>query len=229
MAASWTTEPDRQAPAPGTVTVRIGHVVARTDAEGPGSRFAIWAQGCTIRCEGCFNPHLWGTVGGYAVTVDELMDEILVTAADGIIEGVTLLGGEPFDQASGFARLCAQVQAAGLSTVVFTGHTLGTLTGPEAPAGAAELLAVTDLLIDGPYLADRRDMTRPWVGSDNQEFHHLTDRYVHLKDTLGLLPDRVEVRVAANGAVAVNGWTDVDHLDQLLTGTTPTVGRGHIR
>ncbi len=47
--------------------LRIGAVTARTSAEGPGLRFAVWAQGCSIQCLGCFNPHLWGTQGGTTV------------------------------------------------------------------------------------------------------------------------------------------------------------------
>jgi len=44
--------------------VRVARFIARTGAEGPGTRSALWVQGCTIRCPGCFNPHLWGARGG---------------------------------------------------------------------------------------------------------------------------------------------------------------------
>jgi anaerobic ribonucleoside-triphosphate reductase activating protein len=145
------------------------------------------------------------------------------------VEGVTLLGGEPFDQASAFASFACAVRAAGLSVMTFTGHRLEDLIGPHAPEGAESLLAATDLLVDGPYVAEQMDLARPWVGSRNQRFHFLTDRYKHLETELADLVDRVEIRVAADGQVKVNGWATVAMLDDLLAGETPAIGRGQVR
>ena len=115
----------------------------RTGAEGPGFRFAVWAQGCAIRCPGCFNPHFWRADGGRAVTADDLARQAIQAAEDGAIEGVTLLGGEPFEQAGGFASFASSVRAAGLSVMVFTGHEREHLEGYDAPPGSAALLAAT--------------------------------------------------------------------------------------
>ena len=160
--------------------VRVATVIPETDAEGPGRRFAIWVQGCTIRCDGCFNPHMWGASGGSAVSVSQLVDRI--KAAD--VEGVTFLGGEPFEQARPLSRLAGWVQQLGLSVMVFTGLDFEDLAGPQAPDGAGDLVAQTDLLITGPYLASEPDRVRPWVGSTNQRFHFLTTRYDPLRDQL---------------------------------------------
>ncbi|MFT4009182.1 MAG: 4Fe-4S single cluster domain-containing protein [Nocardioidaceae bacterium] len=205
--------------------LHIGALTPTTEAEGPGQRFAVWAQGCTIRCSGCFNPHLWGTSGGMEIDPQELAGQAI--AQD--VEGVTLLGGEPFDQAEAFAVFASAVRTAGLSVMTFTGHYLDALTGIQAPPGAAALLAQTDLLVDGPYMADDPDHARPWVGSRNQGFHLLTDRYAHLTAELSTLSDRLEIRVSAGGDIRINGWADVAVLDELLDGMTPTIGRGHIR
>jgi anaerobic ribonucleoside-triphosphate reductase activating protein len=113
--------------------------------------------------------------------------------------------------------------------MTFTGITREHLESSHAPRGAAELLRQTDLLIDGPYLAHSPDRTRPWVGSTNQGFHFLTDRYRGLESRLSTIGDRVEVRITPAGEVQVNGWATVDQLDDLLAGSTPAVGRGRVR
>lgn len=206
--------------------LRIGAVVPRTEAEGPGRRFAVWAQGCTIRCVGCFNPHLWGEAGGHLVAVDDLVDEAL--GAD--VEGVTLLGGEPFEQAVPFAEFANRVRQGGLSVMVFTGYTREHLESRDGPVGAAELLGSTDLLVDGKYIAGLPDTARPWVGSTNQRFHILSERYRDLDEAaLEASNDRIEVRVSAAGDVVINGWASVDQLDALLVGTVPSIARGRVR
>lgn len=205
--------------------IRVARTVAETRAEGPGVRFAVWVQGCTIRCDGCFNPLLWGSNGGTATYPRALADQ----AATAEVEGVTLLGGEPFEQAPALAEFAALVRSNGLSVMAFTGYEREVLESADAPVGAAALLAETDLLVDGPYRAGAKDFTRPWVGSTNQRFHFLTERYLHLESQLTALPDRLEVRVSVKGEVAVNGWASVDQLEALLTGMGPSVSRGRVR
>ncbi len=194
--------------------VAVARFLAATRAEGPGERTAVWVQGCTIHCPGCFNPHLWTFRGGEPTTATALAAQVLATGTTGL----TLLGGEPFDHAAPLAKVAATVRAAGRSVMTFTGYTTAQLDR-AVTAGrtdVAALLAATDLLVAGPYLADRLDPTRPWVGSTNQEFLLLTDRFPHLLDELTTTPDRVEVTVDADGRVAVNGWADLDALDTLL-------------
>lgn len=205
--------------------LRIAAVTPVTEAEGPGRRFAVWCQGCSIRCSGCFNPHLWTPKGGFEIDPYALADQAIAAEVD----GVTLLGGEPFDQALAFASFACAVREAGLSVMTFTGHYLEDLGGTNAPEGAESLLAATDLLVDGPYISSKVDLGRPWVGSRNQHFRFLTDRYRHLEAELEDLPDRVEIRVGTDGTVRVNGWASVAMLDELLAGQVPTIGRGRVR
>lgn len=194
--------------------VALARFLATTRAEGPGERTALWVQGCAIRCPGCFNPQLWSFRGGKLVAPDELVERIL--AAD--TEGVTLLGGEPFDQAAALARVAAGVRRAGRSVMTFTGYTRAGLDRAVANGrdDVAALLAETDLLVAGPFRADLVDTRRPWVGSTNQEFVLLSDRFPGLLDDLPTTPDRVEVIVDATGQVTVNGWAELDALDELL-------------
>lgn len=177
--------------------LRVALEIPETQAEGPGRRYAVWLQGCPLRCPGCCNPEYLPAQGGTLVAVEVLAERIAATAG---IEGVTLLGGEPFAQAEASARLLAQVRATGLTTMVFTGYTLQELAAIPA---ANELLAVTDLLVDGRYVAELPDTHRRWIGSTNQQLHFLSDRY-QPDDSVFTEPDTVEIRLQA-GQLTING------------------------
>jgi anaerobic ribonucleoside-triphosphate reductase activating protein len=212
-------------------TVAVARFLPHTVAEGPGTRTAIWVQGCSIRCRGCFNPHMWSIRGGELWSTEELVARVVAAGT----EGLTLLGGEPFDQAPSLAVVAAGVRAAGFSVMTFTGFTVDQLhaSEDEGREGVAALLASTDLLVAGPFLADQIDTTRPWVGSRNQEFVALTNRYADILDNLDKAHDRVEVNVEAFGRISVNGWAEMETLDALLadlevdlTAEAPTRPRG---
>ncbi len=194
--------------------LRVARVVADTHAEGPGRRFAVWFQGCSIGCVGCFNPQLWQSEGGVRMSPSQLLAQIKPHS----VEGVTLLGGEPFEQAEPVAHFAELVRDAGLSVMTFTGYTLERLTArAKQDGGTRRLLAATDLLVDGPYQQARPDRQRPWVGSTNQRFHFLTPRYAHLRDRLAEQSDRLEVRIDIDGTTTINGWAETGQLDALLT------------
>lgn len=188
-----------------TAWLRVGARVAVTHVEGPGARYALWVAGCSIRCPGCCNPHLFEASGGEAVRIETLLAE--VRGMRRAIEGVTFLGGEPFDQPAGVARLAEGVRSLDLSVMVFTGYVLEDLRAREDRA-VRDLLRATDVLVDGPYDAARPEKKRRWVGSGNQRFHYLTDRYSPEIETErdGGPRREVEVRIAADGTVTANGW-----------------------
>jgi anaerobic ribonucleoside-triphosphate reductase activating protein len=201
-----TVEPPRGEPG----TVRWSRFLPATQAEGPGVRAAVWLQGCAVHCPDCFNPQLWAPRGGVVTETAALADSWVRQAVAAGAEGVTLLGGEPFEQAGVAASIARAFREAGLGVMTFTGHPLERLT-EWAHGGRddiAALLAATDLLCDGPYLRDLPDSVRPWVGSRNQGIRALSERYaddVRAIDADGGA-DRVEVRIACDGTVAVNGW-----------------------
>ncbi|MEV4619392.1 4Fe-4S single cluster domain-containing protein [Asanoa sp. NPDC049573] len=194
--------------------VSVARYLATTTAEGPGLRTAIWVQGCSIRCAGCFNPHLFPTEGGVRWSPADLAARVLAEPSTGL----TLLGGEPFEQAEALAEVARQVRAGGRSVLTFSGFTHAALRRAAAAGrpGVAGLLAATDLLIAGPFRRDRLDHERPWVGSTNQEFVVLDDRFPDLADWRPGALDRVQVDVDRAGTVSVNGWLDTDRLDALL-------------
>ena len=114
-----------------------------------------------------------------------------------------MLGGEPFEQARAVAELATLVRAAALSVMVYTGFTLDALRS-GAVDGAAELLAQTDLLVDGRYRRELPEVSRRWVGSSNQVVHFLSDRYAK-DDPRFSSGNTVELRLTRDGLV-VNGW-----------------------
>jgi anaerobic ribonucleoside-triphosphate reductase activating protein len=131
----------------------------------------VWTQGCSIRCVGCHNPHTWEKGHGEVTSIGA----ILRSWSDGL-RGLTLSGGEPFEQAEACAKLASEVHRLGGDVVVFSGHTLHNLREMAVSRpGVAALLLQTDLLVDGPY--DREQTPGgPLRGSANQRLHALTGR-----------------------------------------------------
>lgn len=183
-------------------TIQIAQVVACTEAEGPGKRFAVWFQGCPLRCPGCCNPEFLPFKGGQAVALDELQRQLEQARDAAGVEGITLLGGEPFAHAVPAAALARAARDLGLSVMVFSGFTLEQLREMPEPA-VAELLGQTDILVDGPYLREEPDTERRWIGSRNQRVHFLTTRYHH--DEQWRQRNTLEIRVDRTG-VTINGF-----------------------
>jgi anaerobic ribonucleoside-triphosphate reductase activating protein len=180
------------------VQLRIAQLIADTEAEGPGRRFALWVQGCTLRCPGCCNPEMFAADKGRAVDTAELAAQALGTAG---VEGVSVLGGEPFEQAEAVADFCERARAGGLSVMLYSGYTLEEL---KARAGADRLLKTIDLLVDGRYVAALPEQRRRWLGSSNQVMHFLSDRYAR-EDARFTTPNTVELRLTRE-SLTVNGW-----------------------
>jgi anaerobic ribonucleoside-triphosphate reductase activating protein len=144
---------------------------------GPGLRYAFWVQGCQLRCTtDCLNPEYLDSAPKVILPVTAVADYICQIKVKYQIEGVTFLGGEPFDQAAALATLGQTLQAAGLSIVTYTGYTLEKLQRANR-SDWNDLLAVTDLLIDGPFLPHLRSDKLRWRGSSNQQLRYLSNRY----------------------------------------------------
>jgi anaerobic ribonucleoside-triphosphate reductase activating protein len=184
-------------------TLRISGQVAVTEAEGPGRRFALWLQGCPLRCPGCCNPEMLPFEGGQLVNLPELLREIDAAAGRHGVEGITLLGGEPTAQAAAAAQLAVGVQRMGLGVVVFSGFTLEELRQKRDPH-MDDLLRHTDILVDGPYLRALPETRRRWIGSQNQVIHFLTGRY-RADDPAWTRPNSLEIRFQG-GELQVNGF-----------------------
>ena len=93
-----------------TLLLRIATVVPCTEAEGPGRRFALWFQGCPLRCPGCCNPEYLSFKGGQPIAIADIVEQWNRSE----IEGITLLGGEPFAHAEGASALAREAKELGL-------------------------------------------------------------------------------------------------------------------
>lgn len=149
--------------------LRIGRAIERSVANGPGERFVVWVQGCSLHCPGCFNPGLQDAAGGSLTAVAELARSI---NAEPGIRGLTVSGGEPLDQPQALSALLRTVTRS-LDIVIFTGYSWEeVLAHPDRCRTA--LLA--DLLVAGPFRADLATDDQPWAGSANKTVHALTGR-----------------------------------------------------
>ncbi len=184
-------------------SLRIAQIVPSTEAEGPGRRFALWFQGCPLRCPGCCNPEMLPFTGGTPVALGDVVAQIEDAAQTHGIEGITLLGGEPLAHAAGAAALARAVRSHGLTVMVFSGYILEEARQLPDPA-VAELLAHTDILVDGPYLREQPETRRRWIGSANQRIHFLSDHY-RPDDPRWLLPNTLEIRLRGS-ELTVNGF-----------------------
>jgi len=191
--------------------IRVHRFLRLTEAEGPGERSVLWVQGCPIRCPGCFNIEAWDFGGGTVQTVGDLFAEIV--AQEGR-EGVTFAGGEPFAQAAALAALGRFCQNAGLSVVTFTGYEWRRIQETRRPDWRA-LVNVTDLLLAGRFIKEQEDFSRPWVGSRNQEFVFLSDRYRHLSTRLETIPNRLEFRFDEEGQISLNGLAPESEINEI--------------
>jgi len=180
--------------------VQVAEVCAGTRALGPGLRAAVWVQGCPFHCAGCIAPDWIPAVGGRTVAADQLAAELL---ADPAVGGLTFSGGEPMAQAAALAEVARHARAArDLTLICFTGYRLAELRERPPGPGVGELLAQTDVLIDGRYVARRND-GRGLRGSDNQRVHALTGRLAEHCAELAGGPRRSEIRVRAGSTLLV--------------------------
>ena len=184
--------------------MKINNYLCKTKTEGPGVRFCIWVQGCSIRCKSCANKHMWDFSLGEDISVDELFEKILKVKTE--IEGVTFLGGEPLDQIDEVTEISRKIHNIGLSVVIFTGYKYKTLIQNTK---FKELKKYTDILIDGEFDFDKQDFSRPWVGSSNQNYYFLSDRYN--KSILDEYKNKFEIHINGN-EITMNGMGNTDKI-----------------
>lgn len=152
-------------------------------------------QGCTLGCAGCFNPTTHDAAGGHEVTVDAIASQLAATAG---IEGLSLSGGEPLQQAQAAVALLDAARALGLSTLAFSGYTVDEIRAlPHGP----DVLERLDVLIDGRYVSTER-LATGLRGSANQRIQLLTNRY-SVSDVEAT--PIAEVRISSSGEVVLTG------------------------
>ncbi|MBO7672257.1 radical SAM protein [bacterium] len=189
--------------------VRVHKILKNTKVEGPETRYCIWFQGCSRHCKGCWAKATWDLTGGFELDAEDILKDILFTPN---IEGVTFLGGEPFEQADAVKFLAENLQKNGLGVVCFTGNKIDEIERKD-------VLEYIDLLIDGEFMEEEKDYSRPWVGSKNQNYHFLSARYS--PEIITKYKNKIEINISKNGMIFINGMGDFEkfskNLDMLTT------------
>ena len=138
-------------------------------ANGPGVRVSLFVSGCTHRCKDCFNQEAWDFNYG-APFNQAVMDQILDLLAPGYIKGITYLGGEPMDprNQAGLLDLSRQIKAKypHKSIWCFSGYVWEKL--PQVENVTEELISYFDVLVDGPFIAEQKNLNLRFRGSENQ-------------------------------------------------------------
>lgn len=136
--------------------------------DGEGVRCALYVSGCLFKCEGCFNEAAWSFRYGSPYT-PELEDRIIADLAHPAVRGLSLLGGEPMLNTGVCLEVVRRVRAefgSSRDVWVWSGYTFEQLVAEGGDK--LELLRECDVLVDGPYLAEDRDLTLRFRGSRNQ-------------------------------------------------------------
>ena len=140
-------------------------------ANGPGVRVSLFVSGCTHRCKGCFNEVAWDFDYGEPFT-ESVMDSIVDMMRPAYIRGLTLLGGEPFEpqNQAGVVQLLRKIkkELPEKSIWAFSGYLFDKdiLSGRLGDCG--EYLSYLDVLVDGPFVESRKNLSLRFRGSENQ-------------------------------------------------------------
>ena len=144
--------------------LRLAGIVEESIVDGHGFRYTVFVQGCPHHCPGCHNPQTHAFSGGTMRSVDDIFSDF---CKNPLLKGITFSGGEPFCQPEALAHLASLVHTTGKDVTVYTGYTWEELLAMQQPE-VDRLLAQTDILIDGPFRAEEKDLTLRFRGSRNQ-------------------------------------------------------------
>ncbi len=148
------------------VQLRIAGIINESIADGPGIRMVVFTQGCSHSCPDCHNPQTHPYDAGEMLEIEKILNDI---KKNPLLDGITLSGGDPFEQASACSILAGEVKKLGLTVITYTGYTYEQLLElSEQREGYAGLLKNTDLLVDGPFILGRKDLLLKFRGSANQ-------------------------------------------------------------
>jgi anaerobic ribonucleoside-triphosphate reductase activating protein len=143
-------------------------------ANGPGVRVSLFVSGCTHHCKGCFNAVAWDFDYGQPFT-QETVDSILQMLKPAYVKGITLLGGEPFEPQNqpALVDMLRQIKAnyPQKSVWAFSGYLFDRDIQPGNLGDSAitrEFLSYVDVLVDGKFEEDKKDLTLRFRGSSNQ-------------------------------------------------------------
>ncbi|MEW9123421.1 MAG: anaerobic ribonucleoside-triphosphate reductase activating protein [Thermotaleaceae bacterium] len=136
--------------------------------DGPGLRAVIWTQGCKHHCKDCHNPTTHDFNGGFLMDTQDIASELESLRLN---RGITFSGGDPFEQPLECLELAKKAKELGLDIWCYTGYTFEELMntkGNRYKEGWLEFLKSIDVLIDGPFILEKKNLLLRFRGSENQ-------------------------------------------------------------
>jgi anaerobic ribonucleoside-triphosphate reductase activating protein len=188
--------------------INLHSTIKSSRVNGPGSRFVIWTQGCRKGCKNCYNPETWSHYRNNLIDIDLLVEDIENSSAT----GVTISGGDPFEQPEELFYLLGKIKQLDLSdgVIVFSGYTIEEIRVREELRKSLDYI---DVLIDGLYIDEKR-ISSGLAGSSNQEFHFLTDKIS--RDNI-LIDQEVEIHLLGD-LIQLTGFPLIDKNNMKLKG-----------
>jgi len=188
--------------------INLHSTIKSSRVNGPGDRFVIWTQGCRKMCKNCYNPETWSHYRNNLIDIDLLVEEIKNSS----ISGVTISGGDPFEQPEELFYLLGEIKQLDLSdgVIVFSGYTIDEIRVREELRKSLDYI---DVLIDGLYIDEKR-ITNGLAGSSNQEFHFLTDKIS--RDSINI-DQEVEIH-SLGELIQITGFPLIDKINMKLKG-----------
>ena len=177
-------------------------VVENEHLYGPGKRLLLFTQGCSLHCKGCTNQHLWEFGKGKDVTTEEILNQ----CTD--LEGLTLHGGEPLDQANVLVELIKKLKQQGKTVILFTGYIFKELNKVQKQAWLS-----SDMVISGRYEEQNRNIYLQFRGSTNQKVFTHKGKYKNYKTKDGKTVAILSFN--ENGEMQSRGFR-TDELEKLL-------------
>ncbi len=156
--------------------LRISRIHFPVQVLGPGERIGVWVQGCDLACHGCMARDTWAADGGVELDVSQVIERMLSNVGDTEVDGITISGGEPFDQPDGLRALLEQLpsrlrrrQRREVDVLVYSGHSWGHLQDRHR-----DILELADAVIPEPFDSAQMPGGR-WRGSANQPLMVLSE------------------------------------------------------
>jgi anaerobic ribonucleoside-triphosphate reductase activating protein len=194
--------------------LRVNYTLPASRANGPGLRYVLWVQGCSIHCLGCSNKDTWDPAGGKDVSFEDIISDVQneffkSKPYNKNLQGITITGGEPLDQFEAVYQLCRRFSLAGLTQhpgkipylTIFltTGYTLAQII----EKGMWKIFDVLDIISVGPFEQDKV-CTGQWKGSSNQELYYLTE-WGKKQSSLPVI--KKEYHIGSSGEILKTGFS----------------------
>lgn len=195
------------------LSIGISRIHFPVTALGPGKRLGIWFQGCSLRCKGCISVDTWGKAKEL-ITIDQLMSELQTWLPQA--EGITISGGEPFDQFEALLALLIKLrEKTTVDILLYTGYS------SEKIANQLQLIKpYIDVLISDPFQFQSPQTLR-LRGSDNQRLHCFSERaqekFAYYQQTITTMDKRLDIMFDDEGVVWFAGVPQRDDLLKLQT------------